>query len=117
MPDPSVLEHFLNAGPYGLCALLLLALIYLYRKLEATHEKRAETAGRVEAALIGAKTAIEALAKTIDDSEARNDERFDVLKDINRQLVIVAQLVGANGDKLGKIESDLIRALIARTGQ
>ena len=74
----------LTSGATGIISVLIAVIVilagiivYLYRKLEAAADKRAETAGRVEGALAANKTAIEALVKSIEATDASSDDRFE----------------------------------------
>ena len=122
-------DQIIGMGPIGaLFVIAILAaavvIVILWRALgnrdvtiAALNEKRADLAARIEGAFASNKAAVEQFARVIEAVESRADDRGESVKEIQRQLVTIAQLIGVNGEGIKEIRNDLLKELLARTGR
>lgn len=104
MLDPKLLEEFFDKGPIGLCVLLSLVIIGLYRKNDALQTKLFDYAAKMandnRIALTENSGAVGGLTKTLERAVEASDERFETMKALQMQSAGTAQLISANGESI-----------------
>lgn len=109
--DPKLLEQLFDKGPLGLCVLLTLVVIGLYRKNDALQTKLFEYAAKMasdnRSALTENSGAVAGLTKTLERAVEASDERFETMKSLQMQSAGTAQLISANGEGIKGVGESL----------